>query len=240
MDRVIVALASMAGLAGVALAARAAHGPGGPLLDTAARFLLVHAAVLLALAALCGGTVAPRLGTAESYVVYRVRIELDRAEDRQEGFVRAREVLARVEDSPERQEALRLLADRLDLPRETLAGLEAGLQRERDLLAAVVRNPSLVPELAALTPDHFDDELHRCFRDLLVSGGSEDETLVALRAELVARADRDEIDERTGKELLLRLHERRLRRDLQGADLVRATELQARLAKVHSALAEIV
>ena len=69
------------------------------------------------------------------------------------------------------QEALRLLADRLDLPRETLAGLasadlarpddggrrcrgpdaailEAGLQRERDLLAAVVRNPSLVPELA--------------------------------------------------------------------------------------------
>ena len=29
----------------------------------------------------------------------------------------------RVEDSPERQEALRLLADRLDLPRETLAGL---------------------------------------------------------------------------------------------------------------------
>ena len=37
---------------------------------------------------------APRLGTAESYVVYRVRIELDRAEDRQEGFVRAREVLA--------------------------------------------------------------------------------------------------------------------------------------------------
>jgi uncharacterized membrane protein YgdD (TMEM256/DUF423 family) len=64
MDRVIVALASMAGLAGVALAARAAHGPGGPLLDTAARFLLVHAAVLLGLAALGGGAIAPRLGTA--------------------------------------------------------------------------------------------------------------------------------------------------------------------------------
>ena len=66
---------------------------------------------------------AARLGSAESYVLYRVRIELERAEDRQEAFVRAREVLARVEDSPERQEALRLLADRLDLPRETLAGL---------------------------------------------------------------------------------------------------------------------
>lgn len=203
-----------------------------------------------------------RLGTAESYVYYRVRIELDRTADRQEAFVRAREILARVEDSPDRQDALRLLADRLDLPRETLGGLtaatpgrapaeghvtqatprvlEAGVQRERDLLAAVVRNPSLLPELQALTPDHFDDPLHRRFRDVLVSGAAEDEELVVLRAELGARADRDAIDERTGKELLLRLHERRLRRELQGADLVRATELQARLAKVHSALAELV
>jgi DNA primase len=206
-------------------------------------------------------TFAARLGSAESYLHYRVRITLERTPDRQEAFVRAREILAPVEDSPERQEALRLLADRLDLPRETLAGLapsprataagrpseattprllEAGLQRERDLLAAVVRHPALVPELAALTPEHFDDPLHRRFRDALVSGAPEDDELTALRAELVARADRDELDERTGKELLLRLHERRLRRELQGADLVRATELQARLAKVHSALAELV
>ena len=205
-------------------------------------------------------TFAARLGSAESYLHYRVRITLERTADRQEAFVRAREILAPVEDSPERQEALRLLADRLDLPRETLAGLapptsrrgrrpvggttprllEAGLQRERDLLAAVVRHPSLVPELAALTPEHFDDPLHRRFREVLVCGAPEDEELVALRAELGARADRDELDERTGKELLLRLHERRLRRELQGADLVRATELQARLAKVHNALAELV
>jgi hypothetical protein len=118
--------------------------------------------------------------------------------------------------------------------------LEAGLQRERDLLAAVVRNPQLLDELAALTPDHFDDPLHRRFREVLVAGASEDDELVVLRAELGARADRDELDERTGKELMLRLHERRLRRELQGADLVRATELQARLTKVHSALAELV
>jgi DNA primase len=201
-----------------------------------------------------------RLGSAESYLHYRVRITLEGTPDRQEAFVRAREILSAVEDSPERHEALRLLADRLDLPRETLAGLapaqsraaarpaaaatprllEAGLQRERDLLAAVVRHPALVPELAALTPEHFDDPLHRRFREALVSGAPEDEELVALRAELGARADRDQLDERTGKELLLRVHERRLRRELQGADLVRATELQARLAKVHSALAEIV
>src|SRR6476619_6251946 len=68
-------------------------------------------------------TFAARLGAAESYLYYRVRITLERTPDRQEAFVRAREILATVEDSPERQEALRLLADRLDLPRETLAGL---------------------------------------------------------------------------------------------------------------------
>ncbi len=206
------------------------------------------------------GSFAARLGSAESYLHYRVRITLERAADRQEAFVRAREILAPFEDSPERQEALRLVADRLDLPRETLAGLapartrpgsgagvpvaprllEAGLQRERDLLASVVRNPSLVDELGALGPDHFDDPLHRRFREVLVAGAAEDDELVALRAELGARADRDALDERTGRELMLRLHERRLRRELQGADLARATELQARLTKVHSALAELV
>ena len=209
------------------------------------------------------GSFTARLGAAESYVQYRVRIELERTDDRQEAFVRAREILARAEDSPERHDALRLLADRLDLPRETLAGLaaarppgeqrtpavdestprvlEAGLQRERDLLAAVVRNPSLVPELAALTPDHFADAVHRRFREALISGGEEDEELVALRAELGARAERDAIDERTGRELLLRVHEQKLRRELKqgGADLVRATALQAQLAKVRTALAEL-
>jgi hypothetical protein len=58
-----------------------------------------------------------RLSTAESYVLYRVRLELDRAPDRQEAFVHAREVLARFEDSPERQQAQRLVAARRGLPR---------------------------------------------------------------------------------------------------------------------------
>jgi DNA primase len=210
---------------------------------------------------------AGRLGTAESYVVYRVRIELERTEDRQEAFVRAREVLARVDDSPERQDALRLLADRFDLPRETLAGLAptrvvkvppaegvayvdaprvivAGSHQERDLLAAVLRNESLIAELAALTADHFDDPLHIRFREVLLTGGvDKDEELVSLRAELGARANQLEISERMGRELILRLHERKLQRELRalgGADLGRTTELQARLAKVHSALAELV
>jgi DNA primase len=199
-----------------------------------------------------------RLGGAESYVLYRVRVEIERAEDRQEAFVRAREVLARAEDSPERQQALRLLGDRLDLPRETLAGLAparwagggedpqqpprllaAGERLERDALAACVAHVELRRQLEALSPAHFDIDLHRRFRAVLVDGAAEDGELVALRAELDARAEREELDERTGRELLLRLRERRLRRDLQDADLARTTELQAHLTKVRQALAEL-
>lgn len=203
---------------------------------------------------------ADRLGGAAGYLVHRVAIEIDRAADRQEAFVRAREVLQRAEDSPDRQDALRLVADRLDLPRDTLAGiapgpstasrtaqtapepprlLEAGLRLERDALAACVAHPSLVKALEALSADHFTIPLHHRFRDALVTGGVEDDELVALRAELVARAERDAIDERTGQELLLRLRERRLRRELKGADLQRASELQVHLARVRQALAEL-
>ncbi len=198
-----------------------------------------------------------RLGAAESYLLYRVRLELDRSADRQEGFVRAREVLAKAEDSPERQEALRLLSDRLDLPKETLRGLAparreearggetdasrllgGGDRLERDALAACLAHPGLVPWLAELTPEHFDSEPHRSFRAALVAG-RDDPDSTALRAELDATAAREAIDERTGRELLLQLRERKLRRDLAGADLARTTELQAHLVKVRQALAEL-
>jgi hypothetical protein len=206
------------------------------------------------------GEFEPRLSTAESYLHYRVRIEIERAPDRQEAFVRAREVLAAAEDSPERQEALRLLADRLDLPRETLSGLApssgvaraaapppaprllaAGERLERDALAACLAHPALHRQLEALSADHFDEELHRRFRAVLVEGAAEDGELTGLRAELDARADREALDERTGQELLLRLRERGLKRALEGAgaDLARTTELQAHLVRVRQALAEL-
>jgi DNA primase len=199
-----------------------------------------------------------RLAGASSYVVHRVRLELARTPDRQEAFVRAREVLAKVDDSPERQEALRLLADTLDLPRETLARLGAraperaaptaepspellqkGEQLERRVLAACVVHPGLLTLLAELSPDHFDSELHRRFRAHLVAGGEEDEAILALRAELDARAAREAIDERTGKELLLNLRARRLRRELAGAELARVKELQEALERLKLAAQEI-
>jgi DNA primase len=190
-----------------------------------------------------------RLGRSESYLGYRVRLEIERAADRQEGFVRVREVLARFEDSPERQDAIRYAADKLDLPKETQAGLapraaasatgrisprllDAGQRLERNALAGVAAHRSLVPILAELGPEHFDSEEHRDIRDQLLSGSE-------LDPELDARAVAEGIDERTGEELLLRLRERRIRRDLADADPSRTLELQATLARIMQAVEEL-
>jgi DNA primase len=196
------------------------------------------------------------LGRAESYLSYRVRLEIERAADRQEGFVRVREVLSRFEDSPERQDAARLAADRLDLPKETQAGLapsggrgatgeisprllEKGSRLERDALAGVAAHPELRDVLAELTPDHFDTELHRRAHEHLLGAGEPDEELVPLLAELDARAAAEGIDEETAKELLLRLRERQLRRELENADLERTKELQEQLAKIRATAANL-
>jgi DNA primase len=196
------------------------------------------------------------LGRAESYLSYRVRLEIERAADRQEGFVRVREVLSRFEDSPERQDAARLAADRLDLPKETQAGLapsggrgatgeisprllEKGSRLERDALAGVAAHPELRDVLAELTPDHFDTELHRRAHEHLLGAGEPDEELVPLLAELDARAAAEGIDEETAKELLLRLRERQLRRELEDADLERTKELQEQLAKIRATAANL-
>lgn len=190
-----------------------------------------------------------RLAKAESHVGYRVRLEIDRAEDRQEAFVRIRELLARFEDSPERQDAIRYAADKLDLPRETQAGLaprvaalatgsvsprllDAGERLERNALAGVTAHRSLLPILGELGPEHFDSDEHRRLRAALVEGGPAD-------PELDARATAEGIDERTAQELLLRLKERKIRRELIDADPARTIELQGALAKILEAVEEL-
>ena len=190
-----------------------------------------------------------RLGAAETYLGYRVRLEIERAADRQEAFVRVREVLSRFEDSPQRQDAIRYAADKLDLPRETQAGLaprvassatgqvsprllDAGARLERNALAGVTAHRALVPVLAELDSEHFDSEEHRRMRDELVAGGRAD-------PELDARAAAEGIDERTAEELLLRLRERRIRRELSDADPSRTLELQATLAKIRGAVEQL-
>jgi DNA primase len=197
-----------------------------------------------------------RLGRAESYLGYRVRLEIERAADRQEAFVRVREVLARFEDSPERQDAIRFAADKLDLPKETQAGfaprlaasstgrvsarlLDAGERLELDALAGVVAHQTFVPILAELGPEHFDREEHRRLREVLVAGGEPEGDLVGLVAELDARAASGGIDARTAEQLLLRLRERRIRRELVDADPGRTLELQAALARILATVEEL-
>ncbi len=200
-----------------------------------------------------------RLEQAESYLAYRVRIEIERAPDRQEAFVRVRELLARFEDSPERQRALRFLSDKLDLPKEVQSGLapraarrgtatgigisphllEAGARRERDALAGVVAHPDLKQMLSELTPEHFDDELHRRVRGYLIeTPETPDDDVIELVAELDARASAAAIDKQTAEQLLLRLRERRLQRELASDDGAHLPELQRQLERVRAAIRE--
>ena len=196
-----------------------------------------------------------RIAGAEDYLPYRVRVEVERAlPDRQHAFDRVREILAPFPESPERQDAVRLAADRLGLPVELQAGLapaararggtlttkvlEADLRREQNALAGVVAHPELTPLLAELTPEHFDLELHRRVREhLLQPDQPAGRELVAVLAELDARAAEEAIGEETAKELLLKLRERAIRRELaRSDDLERTKELQTALARIRAAV----
>jgi len=190
-----------------------------------------------------------RLGAAEPYAVHRVRLELDHARDKQHAYLRVQDILNGIPESPERHDAWRLANDRLGLTVQLRrAGsaatgaaasprlIDAGDRLEREALAGCVAHADLIPVLAEMSADHFDNELHRRLRTHLVDGGEEEADLVPLIAELDARAAAEAIDEATGKELLLRLRERHLRRELADADLEQTKEIQEQLAKVREAV----
>jgi DNA primase len=187
-----------------------------------------------------------------SYPVHRVRLEVERARDKQAAFAAVRAFLASVADSPERQDALRLAADLLDLPPETQHGLapargssrtagvvtprllDAGKRLERSALAGVAAHPDLLRVLGELGDEHFADPLHRRARAHLLGGEPADGELTPLLAELYALADEDEITEATAKQLLLRLRQRRLEEQLRAAP----GEQRKSLAEAVSALRE--
>ena len=207
-----------------------------------------------------------RLAQAEGYLHYRVRLAVERAANREDGFEQVRSLLAGQPASPERDDAVRLAAGLLGLPPGTQARLvdpavssrpasgaaapqaadgpakviASGVRIERDALAAAMAHDDVRDALHELSAEHFDVEAHRQMREIIIAGGMADPELVGLQAELDARAEREGITPRTGMELLLRLRERKLRRDLNGeTDLARATELQAHLARVRQALTEL-
>jgi hypothetical protein len=72
-----------------------------------------------------------------------------------------------------------------------------------------------------------------------VDGGPLDEGSVGLLAELDARAVAEGIDQATGEELIWRLRERQLRRELQHADPAKVKELQEALAKLLERVASL-
>ena len=190
-----------------------------------------------------------RLGQARSYPVHRVALEIERARDKQHAYLRVQDILNGIPESPERHDAWRLANDRLGLTVQLRAAgsaatgaaasprlIDAGDRLEREALAGCIAHAELIPVLGEMSADHFDNELHRRLRTHLVDGGEEEADLVPLIAELDARAAAEAIDEQTGKEMLLRLRERKLRRELADADLERTKELQEQLAKVREAV----
>jgi DNA primase len=199
------------------------------------------------------GAFEERLASPVSYPVHRVRLEHARAHDRETAFAAIRAFLTSLPDSPEHHEAIRLAADLLDLPPETQAGLapargssrtagvvsprllDAGTRLERTALAGVAAHPSLKPWLVEIGPEHFDEELHRRARSFLLGDDeSADGELTPLLAELYALAEEEEITVETAEQLLLRLRERRLQRDLAEADEQRLVDLQQALLKVRT------
>jgi DNA primase catalytic core len=188
-----------------------------------------------------------RVNESKSYQLHRIVLEIERAGDRQEAFVRAREWLNRFEDSPERQEAWRYANDKLGMTVQLQARasamtpaavssrvVEAGDRLERDVLAACFVFPELRSVLDELSPEHFDSEHHRMLREALLRNESG-----AGLAELDAVAAAEAIDETTGKELLLRLRERHLRRRLSRADLEETADLQRKLLEIREAVADL-
>ena len=199
-------------------------------------------------------TFEQRLVDAESYAVHRVRLELARARDRQHAYLRVQDVLNDLPESPERHEAWRLANDQLGLTIQLRAAaggtasagdamsprlVEVGDKLERSALAGVRAYPALGRVLAELGPEHFDSELHRQARDeLLAPAKAPEPELVSLLAGLDALAEKEGIDEETAKQMLLRLRERRLRREFEGADEADLSELQHKLAEIRTAIRE--
>jgi DNA primase len=191
------------------------------------------------------------LAEAAPYPRYRVKLEIDRSRSKEDAYRRVRALVAGFERNTEWMDAIEYAADRLDLPEElqrrlpslvaapagALPGkaLAAGDRLERDALAGVVAYRELAAVLREISPDHFDSEPHRRLQAHLVANEPAGPELAGLLAELDARADAEGIDELTARELLLRLRERRLRRELAGADGERVKELQAELERIRDA-----
>ena len=197
-----------------------------------------------------------RLHAPVSYPVHRVRLLHERAVDKNAASAAIKAFLNSLPDSPDHLDARRLAADLLDLPPETQAAfapirgrssaasvisprlLASGDRLERSVLAGVAAHPKLNRYLEELGPEHFDSELHRRARAHILGEEVADSELTSLLAEIYALSETDEITEETAEQMLLRLRERRLQRQLSDAESDHFLELQQRLAEVRTAIRE--
>jgi DNA primase len=197
-----------------------------------------------------------RLRAPVSYPVHRVRLLHERAVDKNAASAAIKAFLNALPDSPEHLDARRLATDLLDLPPETQAAfapvrgrssaasvisprlLGAGDRLERSALAGVAAHPKLNRFLEEVGPEHFDSELHKRARAHLLGQEAADGDLTSLLAEIYALSETDEINEETAEQMLLRLRERRLQRQLSDAESDHFLELQQRLAEVRTAIRE--
>jgi DNA primase len=187
------------------------------------------------------------LGKAEPYLLYRVRVEIEREDDRAVAYRNVKALLDAAPESNERQDAWKLATDRLKTAMQLRHGssqrtgaravsqtrlLDASAKLERNALAGALAHDELKPLLHELTPEHFYDLQHRQLRAHIVEGAPLDEASLGLLAELDAHAAAEGIDQATGEELIWRLREREMRRELRDADPARAKELQESLQKL--------
>ena len=195
-----------------------------------------------------------RLAASVGYLRHRVDLELGNPSS-QEAFERIQRLVEDAPPGPERDEAARYAADRLQVPLRIAGGsavmvgearrklLGAGDRLERDFLAICAARPDLAERyLSGLDDRHFDNPLHRRLRAHLAGEGEADEELVGLRAELDATVADEGLDEDVARELVLRLEERLVRRELaelSGEDLARTVELQGVLARIRDALGKV-
>jgi DNA primase len=197
-----------------------------------------------------------RLRAPVSYPVHRVRLLHARAVNKNAASTAIKAFLNSLPDSPEHLDARRLATDLLDLPPETQAAfapvrgrssatsvisprlLGAGDRLERSALAGVAAHPKLNRFLEEVGPEHFDSELHKRARAHLLGQEAADGELTSLLAEIYALSETDEINEETAEQMLLRLRERRLQRQLSDAESDHFLELQQRLSEVRTAIRE--
>ncbi|HST25180.1 MAG TPA: hypothetical protein VLJ76_04250 [Gaiellaceae bacterium] len=195
------------------------------------------------------------LSGASHFYSHRVRL-LCRDLDRQSALAAVQEFLGAYPDSPDRQDAQRLAADLLDLPADLQAGLAATTRaatgtvslkfafaadrQEQDALAACIAFPSLHQYLRELSSDDFSTEEHRRLRTVILGEEPLSDDLVALKAQLDARVDAEGLDEAAGMSALLRLRERRLKREIAQAGSGKlVNELRAVLEHVRQRISEL-